>query len=103
MKNVSILLKIFCNECVYSIIKFLIMKNHFSKNYKEMKWSKNSKKCKIQLSFIKQLKKYIQIENYNKMEINIDNKNKWKEALKLEFEESKMEINIFVSIEYNNI
>ena len=53
--------------------------------------------------FIKQLKKYIQIKNYNEMKMNINNKNEWIKALKLEFKESKMKTNAFVSIEHNDV
>ena len=103
MENILILLEISCNECIYFIVKSLIIKNHFSKNHKRMKWLKNSKKCKIQLLFIEQLKKYIQIEDNNEMEMNIDNNNAWKSILKMEFEWSMNGMNINDSNDYDDI
>jgi len=103
INNMLILMKIFCNECIYSAINTKIMKNHFNKKYKKMKWLEKSKKCYVQLLFKRWLKKYIQIKDCNEMKMNINNENEWKRALKLKFERNKMKINAFILIEYNNI
>ena len=103
INNMSILIEFFCNKCIYFAINIKVIKNHFNKNYKEMKWLKNNKKCKIQLSFTKQLKKYIQIENNNEMKMNINDNNIWKFILKMKFEWNINEININDLNNYNNI
>jgi hypothetical protein len=59
-------------KCHYSAAKIKVMTNHFSKDYKGLIASKHCTECKVQLMFKGGLQKYIQVEDYDKMEINFE-------------------------------
>ena len=76
-----------CNICQYSGRKMKAMRNHFTNAHGGMKASKNVTRCKVQLLFNGRLKKYIQIEEDEGMEMDVDGDSDWRKALELEFEE----------------
>ena len=79
------------------------MRNHFNKKHKGMQVSKCIKKCKIQLIFKGELQKYVQIEENDEMEMELEGNSEWKMALKLEFEGRKRVNNVPDSIEHEDV
>ena len=64
------------------------MKDHFAANHRGMKWSKNIERCNVQMPFQGRLRKYIQIEDTEGQEVEIDIQNDMKMALEQEFQEA---------------
>jgi hypothetical protein len=76
-----------CKECHYSGAEPDAMKNHFAAKHQGMKWSENIERCKVQMPFQGRHKKYIQIEDTEGQELEMDAQNDWKQALELEYRE----------------
>ena len=70
MQSISVKKEHACNECQHSFEKMKSMRNHFSEAHKSLKISEYVQKCKIQESFKRFLRKYIQIEEDDEMEMN---------------------------------
>src|SRR4030095_13747028 len=77
-----------CQGCQFSSTTKKAMKTHFAANHKGMKWSKNIKRCNVQMPFQGRLRKYIQIEDTEGQEVEMDAGNDWKQALDQEFKET---------------
>src|SRR5438876_4082456 len=77
-----------CTKCHYSGAEKDAMKNHFAANHPGMKWSENIERCSIQMPFQGRLKKYIQIEDAEEQEVEMEAENDWKQALNQEFQET---------------
>ena len=83
-----------CNECQYSAAGTRVMRNHFSKNHPGLKMSEHSDECKVQLIFKSMLRKYIQVEQYEDMDIDSEGNSDWKMAIDEEFKESMANIKV---------
>ena len=77
-----------CTECHYCGAREKAMKDHFAANHRGMKWSKNIERCNVQMPFQGRLRKYIQIEDTEGQEVEIDIQNDMKMALEQEFQEA---------------
>ena len=103
VKNIPIISGYKCNECEYSAAKMKVITNHFGKKHKDLKASNHSKECKVQLIFKGGLQKYVQIEENDEMELELEGNSEWKMALELEFEGRKIENNVPASIEHEDV
>ena len=83
-----------CNECQYSTATMKVMKNHFSKKHKGLKTAEHIDECKVQLVFKGRLQKYIQVEEYDEMEVNLRNDPEWKRAVEMDVAESMANVKI---------
>jgi len=72
VENIPVIKGIRCNLCQHSVVGKNVMKNHFSKQHKNFKRKRYSEACKVQLVFYGRLHKYIQVEEEEDMEIDID-------------------------------
>lgn len=77
-----------CNECQYSSTTKKRMRTHFSANHPGIKWKEYTTKCKVQMPFKGQLKKYIQIEDTESEAIETKATNDWRKAFEQEFNET---------------
>jgi Orsellinic acid/F9775 biosynthesis cluster protein D len=77
-----------CIKCHYSSGTKDSMINHFGSHHKGIKWSENIERCNVQMPFQGRLKKYIQIEDTEDQEVEMDAGNDWKQALDQEFKET---------------
>jgi len=103
VQNIPIIPGYICNECQYSAEDLRVMRNHFSKKHKGIKASKYMKECKVQMVFKGPLHKYVQIEENDEMEMELEGNSEWKMALKLEFEGRKIGNNDSISIEHEDV
>src|SRR5271163_3288790 len=62
-----------------------VMMNHFGRKHKDLKASNYSEECKVQMVFKGGLQKYVQIEEHDEMEMELEGNSEWKMALELEF------------------
>jgi hypothetical protein len=92
-----------CNECQYSAAGTKVMRNHFSKNHRGLKMSEHSDECKVQLIFKSMLRKYIQVEQYEDMDIDAEGDSDWEMAIDREFEESMANIKVTGEKGYGNL
>jgi hypothetical protein len=70
------------------------MKNHFFKKYKGLKRVENTEEYKIQLIFKRDLQKYIQMEEYDEMELESEGNMDWNQIIAREFRESMINMRI---------
>lgn len=94
VQNIPVIKGYICNECHYSGAKKTVMKNHFFKEHNGLKMAENSEECKVQLAFKAGLRKYIQVEEYDEMEVDIEGDSDWKGAVEMDFAESMANIKI---------
>ena len=77
-----------CTECHYCCAAKKVMKNHFTRKHRGLKWSDNVMICSVQMLFQGRLKKYIQVENTEGEDVEMNARNEWKQALDQEFQET---------------
>jgi hypothetical protein len=95
-----------CNLCNYSVAAKKGMKNHFSEIHKGYKRAKYSEDCKVQLVFHGSLRKYIQVEDDEDMDVDLDegeDNTEWKTAIDTEFAESMANLRISSTNERGNL
>ena len=97
-----------CNLCDYSVAAKKGMKNHFSETHKKFKRAKYSEECKVQLVFHGRLRKYIQVEEADGMDMDMDadegdDNAEWKQAIDMEFAESLANLQISGANERGNL
>ena len=80
-----------CMLCHHSGAREKAMKDHFAAHHQGMKWFENIEKCNVQMPFKGHLKKYIQIEDREGRDVEMDTGNDWKQALDQEFQETMAE------------
>jgi hypothetical protein len=51
VQNIPVVKGFQCNECQYSAVTMKVMINHFGRQYKGLKSSGNTERCKVQLVF----------------------------------------------------
>jgi hypothetical protein len=83
-----------CNECQYSAAKRKGMTNHFGKDHKGLRASEYSEECKVQLVFNSRLRKYIQVEEDDEMEVDSESDSEWKKAVEMDFAESMANVKV---------
>jgi len=86
-QNVPIKKGMACKGCHYSAATKKSMKDHFAKHHPGIKWANTVERCRVQMPFQGSLRKYIQIEDAEGQEGEIDTGNDWKSALEQEFQE----------------
>lgn len=94
LQNIPVIKGFRCNECQYSAATMKVMTDHFCKKHKGMKVAEHSEGCKVQLVFKTRLHKYIQVEEYDEMEVDTECDPDWKKAVELAFVESMANVKI---------
>ena len=84
-QGVPIKMGMACNECHYSCITKKAMKDHFRTKHPGMKWVDFVTECKVQMLFQGRLKKYIQIEDAQGSDAEMQAGNDWQQALEQDF------------------
>jgi Orsellinic acid/F9775 biosynthesis cluster protein D len=95
-----------CNHCQYSTKDMKLMRKHFSNEHRGLKASENSQECTVQMPFRAELRKYIQVDEFdNEMmrEDDEDDDEGWNKMLEEEFEESIGRINISKNNEHDDL
>jgi len=92
-----------CTECNYCGARKQAMKDDFTVKHPGLKWADNSLGCNVQMPFNGRLKKYIQIEDIEGQDIEMDTGNEWKQALDQEFQETMAEHTSSTAKEYSDI
>ena len=64
-----------CNHCQYSTKSMKLMRKHFSNEYRGLKTSENSQEYTIQMSFKIELRKYIQVNEFDNEMMREDDEN----------------------------
>jgi Orsellinic acid/F9775 biosynthesis cluster protein D len=106
MQNVPIHQGFACNHCQYCTRDMKLMRKHFSNEHRGLKASENSQECTIQMPFRAELRKYIQVDEFdNEMmrEDDEDDEEGWNKTLEEEFEESIGRINISKNNEHDDL
>ena len=87
-----------CNLCQHCTGDMKPMRVHFSNQHRGLKASKNSQRCTIQMPFRAELRKYIQVDEFEDEMMQIDDDEDdvegWNQTLEQEFEESIGRIDI---------
>ena len=94
VQNIPVVKGFRCKECQYSAGMKRVMKNHFSKEHKGLKRVENSEECKVQLIFKAGLRKYIQVEEHDEMQVESERNMGWNQAIAREFRESMANVRI---------
>lgn len=95
-----------CNHCQYCTRDMKLMRKHFSNEHRGLKASENSQECTVQMPFKAELRKYIQVDEFdNEMmrEDDDDDDEGWNKTLEEEFEESLGRISISVDNTHDNL
>jgi Orsellinic acid/F9775 biosynthesis cluster protein D len=103
LQNIPVVRGYRCNDCQYSAAAKNAIKNHFSKQHKGLKRVEHSQECKVQLVFKGHLRKYIQVEEYNEMEVDSGSDSDWKRAVEMDFTESMANVKILSTDEEQNL
>ena len=74
-----------CRLCNYSAGNTNVMKNHFSSTHQGSKWSDWIEESKVQSPFKGQLKKLIQVEDTQELDVESEQEEDWKNTLKEDF------------------
>ena len=74
-----------CKLCNYSAGNRDVMKTHFSNAHKGSKWSDFMEESKVQSLFKGQLKKLIQVEDVQGLDLESEQEEDWKSILKEDF------------------
>ena len=98
MQNVAVRRGLACNICQHCTSDKKLMGEHFSNKHRGLKASENSQECAIQMPFRSELRKYIQVDEYEdemmREEEEEDDSEGWNKTLEEEFEESIGRISI---------
>jgi hypothetical protein len=106
VENIPVVKGIRCNLCQHSVGGKNVMKNHFSSQHKGFKRNKYSEDCKVQLVFHGRLHKYIQVEEAEDMDVDVDegdDNSDWKQAIDMEFADSMANLQISGTNERGNL
>ena len=80
-----------------------IMNNDFSKEYQGKRMKEHSIECKVQLVFKAKLYKYIQLKEYNKIEVESVGNSDWNQVITLKFRESMANVRILGLNRHSNL
>ena len=98
VQNVPVRSGFACNLCQHCTSDMKPMRIHFSSQHRGSKASKNSQRCTIQMPFRAELRKYIQVDEFEDEMMQIDDDEDdvegWNQMLEQEFEESIGRIDI---------
>jgi Orsellinic acid/F9775 biosynthesis cluster protein D len=83
-----------CTKCMYCVKETQGTRNHFTQKHKGLKMKDYTEKCKVQCIFKGILKKYIQIEEPEGMEMDVQGDSDWITAVNQEFGESIANIKV---------
>lgn len=103
VQNIPVVKGVWCNECQYSAATMKVMTNHFGRQHKGLKASEHSERCKVQLVFKSSLRKYIQVEEYDEMEVESEEIVGWNSVIAREFRESMANVRISGLNEHRNL
>src|SRR5579864_8046974 len=92
VKNVPVEPGHVCTQCQYCAIDMKTMRVHFSNKHRGLKMSENSQECAIQMPFRGELRKYIQVDEFDDGMMGEEEEDGgdegWNKTLEEEFEES---------------
>jgi hypothetical protein len=91
VQGVPVMPGIRCKECHHASRDITGMRNHFASSHKGLKVSDCSEKYNVQMPFQGRLRKYIQIEDTENLDVEMDAESDWKQAFKHEFQETMVE------------
>ena len=99
VQNVPVRHGFACNHCQHCTRDMKLMREHFSNKHRGLKASENSQECTVQMPFRAELRKYIQVNEFEygmmREEEEEDNDSEgWNKTLEEEFEESIGRISI---------
>jgi Orsellinic acid/F9775 biosynthesis cluster protein D len=97
MQNVPVRPGLACNICQHCTSGKKHMREHFSNKHRGLKASENNRECAIQMPFRAELRKYIQVDEYEDemmREEEEEEEEGWNKTLEEEFEESIGRISI---------
>jgi Orsellinic acid/F9775 biosynthesis cluster protein D len=92
-----------CDICHYSTGKKKVMKNHFSSAHKNSNRGNYTIDCNVQLVFGGRLRKYIQVEEDENMDVYGSEDGDWKRAIDMDFTESMANVKMSVTNEGGNL
>jgi len=94
MQNVPVRRGYACNICQHCTSDKKTMRVHFSNKHQGLKASENSQECTVQMPFRAELRKYIQVDEYEDEMMREEEEEGWNKTLEEEFEESIGRISI---------
>jgi len=97
MQNVPVRPGLACNICQHCTSGKKHMREHFSNKHRGLKASENNRECAIQMPFRAELRKYIQVNEYEDEMMREEEEEEdegWNKTLEEEFEESIGRISI---------
>lgn len=106
VQNVPVRKGFACNLCQHCTSDNKLMREHFSNNHRGLKAPDNSQECTVQMPFKSELRKYIQVDEFDDemlREEEEDDDEGWNKTLEEEFEESIGRINISKNNEHNDL
>jgi Orsellinic acid/F9775 biosynthesis cluster protein D len=103
VQNIPVIIGLRCNECQYSAATKKAIKNHFSAEHKELKREEHIEECKVQLVFKGRFHKYIQVREYDEMDIDFGGNPDWKEAVTMDFTKSMANVKISGTSGHGNL
>jgi Orsellinic acid/F9775 biosynthesis cluster protein D len=103
VQNIAVIDGYTCNVCQYCVRTKAAMKVHFSTSHKNMKRIQHSEECKVQLVFNGRLRKYIQVEEDENMDVYGSEDGDWKMAIDMDFAESMANVKMSVTNEGGNL
>ncbi len=97
-----------CNHCQHCTRNMKSMHEHFSNKHRGLKASENSQECTVQMPFRAELRKYIQVDEFDNEMMREDDEDEdddegWNKTLEEEFEESIGRINISKNNEHDDL
>src|SRR5215471_1292177 len=109
MQNVPVRPGLACNLCQHCTSDMKTMRVHFSNQHRGLRASENCQECTIQMPFRGELRKYIQVDEYDDEMMRDDDDDDsgdmegWNSSLQEEFEESIGRIDISANNESDNL
>jgi len=107
MENVPVRPGLACNICQHCTSDKKLMGEHFSNKHRGLKTSENSQECAIQMPFRGELRKYIQVDEFDdgmmREEEEDGDDEGWNKTLEEEFEESLGRISISGDNTHDNL
>ena len=108
VQNVPVHQGFACNHCQYCTRNMKSMREHFSNKHGGLKASENSQECTVQMPFRAELRKYIQVDEFDNEMMREDDEDEdddegWNKTLEEEFEESIGRINISKNNEHDDL
>jgi hypothetical protein len=107
MENVPVRPGLACNICQHCTSDKKLMREHFSNKHRGLKTSENSQECAIQMPFRGELRKYIQVDEFDDGMMGEEEEDGgdegWNKTLEEEFEESLGRISISGDNTHDNL